>query len=225
MGKILPFCLLLMLTSLLVNACAPVNRAREDDPWQTLRQPDGSVLWLDEYRFVPPPKPWQFLALDDRDYSLALFKACDPPKTEDASCGAMIAYAEEPFGFSRELEPRAHEFLKRYLWAAQLVFSTPLMTTKEVGNQQVLVVDISGQEPVRHLRMQSRIVFMHRGERVVAFWVNQWRGTNGHFNPDDVADFDRFLESFKFVRPSFYETLQKGQAESLPARNPGNSAP
>jgi hypothetical protein len=210
MGKALPFCLLLMLISLLVNACAPVKHGRDDDPWQALRQPDGSVLWLDEYRFVPPPEPWQFFTLDDRDYSLALYKACDSAEAKDTSCGAMIAYAEEPFGFSRELEPRAHEFLKRFLWAAQLVFSTPRMMTKEIGDRPALVVEISGQEPVKHLRMQSRIIFMHRGERVVAFWANQWRGAQDPFSPDDFAAFDRFVESFKFVRPSFYETLQQG---------------
>ena len=209
MGKALPFCLLLMLISLLVNACAPTNRVQDDDPWQTLRQPDGSVLWLDEYRFVPPPKPWRFLALDDRDYSLALYKACDARKMEDVSCGAMIAYAEEPFGFSRELEPRAHEFLKRYLWAAQVVFSTPRITATEIGNHPALVVEISGQEPVKNIRVQAKIVFMHRGERVVAFWVNQWRGKSVPFSPDDFSAFDQFLESFQFARPSFYEILQK----------------
>ena len=208
MGKRLSLRLLWLLLVLLAHGCAPVGSARPVDPWQSLRQPDGSVIWHDEYRFTPPPDPWRILSLDERDLTLALYKACDAGTTGNARCGAMIGYAEEPYGFSRNLEQRAHEFLRRYLWAAQLVFSTPKMEAKDFGHQQVLIVEISGQEPVKLVRMQSRIVFKHRGERVVAFWVNQWRDSNEPFDQEDVAAFDRFCESFTYARPSFYELLR-----------------
>ena len=41
--------LLLLFAALLSGACAPVSALRSDY-WQALRQPDGSVFWLDEYR-------------------------------------------------------------------------------------------------------------------------------------------------------------------------------
>ena len=64
-----------------------------------------------------------------------------------------------------------------------------------------------GEEPVLHHRVNSRIVFMHRGERVVAFFTSQWRGGDASFSAEEFAEFDRFVASFRFVTPSFYEKL------------------
>jgi hypothetical protein len=196
----------LSLVALLACACtttAPLHA----DPWQTLRQPDGNVLWLGEYRFVPPPESWQVLDLNDKDYSLALYKPCGDLLPGDAPCEATMAYAEEPFGHSREFEPRAREFLKRFLWAARIKFAAPQMTPAIIASRDALIVRVTGEEPVRHARVQARIVFMHRGDRVVAFFITQWRTDDTPFSDEDFAEFDRFVASFRFVKPSFYESL------------------
>ena len=195
----------LLLGALLVGACAPAITARSD-PWQALRQPDGSVLWLDEYRFEPPPREWQVLNLDDRDYSLALYKSCGET-AGNAPCQSTMAYAEEPFGHSRNLEERSHEFLKRFLWASRVRFASPQLTPSMINGRPVLLVEVAGEEPVTHHRVRARIVFMHRGERVVAFFISQWRDGDAPFSAEDFAAFDRFVASFDFVRPSFYERL------------------
>jgi hypothetical protein len=196
----------LLLAGVLAGACAPVTAPRTD-AWHSLRQPDGSALWLGEYRFVPPPENWQIIDLDDRDYSLALYQSCLDTVPGASPCESTMAYAEEPFGSSRELEPRAREFLKRYLWAARVNFSTPVLTPSMSSGRQTLTVQLTGEEPVKHHRLKSRIVFMHRGERVVAFFINQWRDRDSPFNEEDFAEFDRFVASFRFDKPSFYETL------------------
>ncbi|MCM2265191.1 MAG: hypothetical protein NDI73_08355 [Desulfuromonadales bacterium] len=196
----------LLLAGLLVAACAPAI-APQPDPWQTMRQSGGSVLWLGEYRFVPPPPPWQELDLNENDLSLALYRSCDMAEPGKFPCESTMAYAEEPFGYSREFEPRAHEFLKRYLWASRVRFSTPELTPIVIDGRQALLVQVAGEEPVKHHRLQARIVFMHRGERVVAFFINQWRADGLPFSTADFAEFDRFVASFRFVKPSFYENL------------------
>jgi hypothetical protein len=196
---------LLLFASLLIGACAQV--APRSDPWHRLRQADGSVLWLDEYRFDPPPHEWQLLSLNDQDYSLALYKGCGERPPGSTLCQSTMAYAEEPFGHSRELEARAHEFLKRFLWASRVRFSQPLLTPTVIAGRDALVIEIAGEETVMHQRLQAKIVLMHRGERVVAFFINQWRDGTALFSAEDFATFDRFVASFRFVRPSFYETL------------------
>ena len=196
----------MLLALLLATACAPSPRPQAD-PWQALRLPDGSVLWLDEYRFAPPPQSWQVLDLNDRDFSLALYKTCEAVLPEEFPCESTMAYAEEPFGHSRELEPRAREFLKRYLWASMVEFSTPEMRPTRINGRDALTVLVTGMEPVKHFRLQAKIVLMHRGERVVAFFINQWRAGDRPFNEEDFIEFDRFVASFQFAKPSFYETL------------------
>lgn len=195
-----------LLAGLLITACVPASAPRTDS-WQALRQADGTVLWLGEYRFVPPPESWQVIDLDDRDYSLALYKPCLDKAPGETFCESTMAYAEEPFGYSRELEPRAREFLKRHLWASRVIFSTPELIPVTIGGRDALVMQVAGEEPVKHHRVQTRIVFMHRGERVVAFFINQWRGGETPFSEEDFSEFDRFVASFRFVKPSFYETL------------------
>jgi hypothetical protein len=118
-----------------------------------------------------------------------------------------MAYAEEPFGYSRELEPRAREFLKRYLWASRVRFSAPELSSISIDGREALLVRVAGEEPVKRYRLQARIVFMHRGDRVVAFFINQWRVDAHPFSDEDFAAFDRFVASFRFVKPSFYESL------------------
>lgn len=202
----LPRWLSLLLAGVLACACTPMTSPRPD-PWQGMRQADGSVLWLDEYRFTPPAESWQVLDINDRDYSLALYKPCRELPAGGSPCESTMAYAEEPFGYSRELEPRAREFLKRYLWASRVRFSAPELTPTIINGRAALLVQVAGEEPVKHHRLQARIVFMHRGERVVAFFINQWRAGDRPFSAEDFAEFDRFVAAFRFARPSFYEKL------------------
>lgn len=197
---------LLFVAGLLLTACLPAPTPPAD-PWLSMRQSDGSVLWLDEYRFVPPPEPWQLIDLSEDDYSLALYKSCGGREPGDFPCESTIAFAEEPFGYSHDLAVRAREFLKRYLWASRVEFASPEMTPAIINGQQALVVTVSGEEPVKHYRLQAKIVFRHRGERVVAFFSNQWRANSTPFSSEEFADFDRFVASFRFVKPSFYEIL------------------
>ena len=76
----------------------------------------------------------------ERDSSLVLYKACDGKAPGGSPCETTIAYAEEPFGYSRELESRAREFLKRFLWASRVSFSPPELTPATLNGREVLVV-------------------------------------------------------------------------------------
>ncbi len=185
---------------LLMVSCVP---QRQVDPLATLRQADGSVLWQEEYSFRPPVGQWSLVSLDEDDYSVAFAKEC----REFFPCQSTMAYAEEPFGYSRDFRLRQAEFFKRYLWASRVVFDLPQLQESTLNGRPALVAMIEGKEKVKHHKVWSKVVFTRRGERIVAFYYNQWRPEDQAFDPADVADFDTFVDSFKFVKPSFYEQL------------------
>lgn len=188
--------------ALLLTACAPAA-TKVTDPLASLRQADGSVVWQQEYRFVPPPAPWQLIDLDEDDYSIAFMKIC----SEGYPCQSTLAYAEEPFGYSLDFEERQTEFFKRFLWASRVTFAAPQLRKVKLADQQGLEATTVGIEPVLKHKVRCKILFFRRGERVVAFYYTQWRPEEKPFDTVDEADFDRFAESFGFLQPSFYERL------------------
>lgn len=188
------------LSGLLFAACVPQPPV---DPLAGLRQPDGSVIWQNEFAFVPPAEPWQLVSLDEDDYSIAFVREC----REIFPCQSTLAYAEEPFGYSKDLLQRQEEFFKRYLWASRVVFDKPVIEMTTWGGKTALVAEIKGVEPVKGQKVWSKVLFAYRGERVVGFYFNQWRPSEAAFDPEDGKEFDRFVETFGYLKPSFYETL------------------
>lgn len=202
----LPFLLPTVFTAaLLLAACAPAA-TRAADPLAGLRQTDGTVAWQQEYRFAPPPAPWQLLDLDEDDYSVAFMKLC----SDGYPCQSTLAYAEEPFGYSLDFEERQAEFFRRFLWASRVTFAAPELRKVKVLGQDGLEAITEGVEPVLRHKVRCKILFARRGERVVAFYFTQWRDENNAFDAADETDFDRFVASFGFLQPSFYERLFSG---------------
>lgn len=193
----------LIVAVLLLAGCAAPHPSEPVDPFGSMRQDDGSVLWQKEYAFIPPPSPWQLIDLNETDYSIAFMKTC----RESYPCQSTMAYAEEPFGYSRDFEQRQQEFFKRFLWASRVDFAEPLLSEIQLFGEPALVARTEGVEPVLGHKVDAKVVFARRGERVVAFYYTQWRSEQGEYDQQDEEDFDRFIEDFQFVRPSFYQRL------------------
>lgn len=191
--------------ALLFASCTPTATVVAD-PLANLRQTDGSVLWQQEYRFAPPPEPWQLIDLDEDDYSVAFMKMC----SDGYPCQSTLAYAEEPFGYSLDFEERQAEFFRRFLWASRVTFAAPELRKVKVSGQDGLEAITVGIEPVLRHKVRCKILFARRGERIVAFYFTQWRPDKNNFDAADEADFDGFVASFGFLQPSFYERLFSG---------------
>ena len=177
------------------------------DPWVEMRQPDGTVTWMDEINFVPPPPPWRILDLSEDDFSLAFFKSCQASDPGSFPCEATIAYSAEPFGYSRDLRQRQAEFFKRFLWASRLQFNEPELQEATVAGRPALVAHIQGTEPARGHRVKSKVIFIKRGERVETLFMNQWRSKETPFDLEEFEVFDAFVETWRYEKPSFYESL------------------
>jgi hypothetical protein len=55
--------------------------------------------------------------------------------------------------------------------------------------------------------VKAKVVFGKRGERIVGFYITQWRPMDGTYDPSAFEVFDKFVASFKFLKKSFYENL------------------
>jgi hypothetical protein len=178
------------------------------DPFAGMRTGEGTVRWQEEYEFSPMPEPWRLLQLDEEDYSIAFFRACDHGTPGNYPCESIVAYAEEPFGYSRDLDQRQKEFFRRFLWAARIDFDEPRVQRVRALEGEALQADTIGHERVLRHEVLVRVVFARRGERVVAFYFTQWRPSDREFDRAPMEDFHRFIESFGYLKPSFYQRLQ-----------------
>jgi hypothetical protein len=122
---------------------------------------------------------------------------------------SMFVYDEEPFGCSSKFEDREEEFFKRYLWTTAMIMDMKILEKQKVqvvGGEGLAVV-AEGKDPVKKEKAKSKVVFGKRGERVVAWYLTQWRTIDGTYDDSAFQVFDQFWGSYKFLKKSFYETL------------------
>jgi hypothetical protein len=120
---------------------------------------------------------------------------------------SSFAYDEEPFGCSPQFEGREREFFKRFLFNAILEFKMLEKKKVQVVGGEGLQVDVEGKDPIKGEKVRARVVFGKRGDRIIGFYMTQWRPINGTYDLSAFDDFDKFVKSFKFLKKSFYETL------------------
>ncbi|MBE0603342.1 MAG: hypothetical protein IH611_06890 [Deltaproteobacteria bacterium] len=195
----------LVLVVAVLAGCAAIPRSGEQQASPYRYAPDGSVIWGEEFQFDPPPQAWRLMQVDKGDeFSFAFLKPC----SESGVCAATFAFDEEPFGDSRDLGERMQEFYARFLWAARVHFGqVETQASTAAGGREALTAVAEGRDEVKGRKVMTKVVLTHRGERVVAFYLTQWRSLDGTYDPAEVKDFDAFVDSFRFIRPSFFETL------------------
>ena len=70
-----------------------------------------------------------------------------------------------------------------------------------------LALTLEGKDAVRGSKVRSKALFGKRGERVVCFYINQWRNIGDDYDLSAFDKFDGFAASLRFLRKSFYEGL------------------
>lgn len=203
----LGFTLALLLSgSLLATGCA-LRSARTPPPLPYHFTPDGTVVWNGEFEFRPPPAEWNLVRVSEgsNEFSFAFLQRGECP----FPCQSTFAFDEEPFGYSRDLEERERQFFARFLWASRVRFG-PVETrpTRVLGGPGLVATAVAA-EPVTGQRVWAKVVFGKRGERVVAFYLTQWRPEGIPFDRSVEAPFDDFVASFRFLGPSFYQALRE----------------
>ncbi len=186
-----------------LTGCVTTTPVKCEDPLAALKNDKGNIVWSEEYEFAPPSSEWQLIDLGEDDYSFA-FQRKDEGSFPSQS---IFAFTEEPYGYSRNLAKREKEFFKRFLWASRVEFKEPQKRSVTVFGEEGLEAICEGVEPVKGHKVWCKVVFGKRGERIVAFFLTQWRTAGASFDKSAEEDFDRFVQSFRFLKVSFYETL------------------
>ncbi len=196
--------ILMILCAVLVMAwlsgCATTQTTQK--PYRV--SPQGTVIWEEELEFAIPPLGWKLLIPEEGgDISIG-FMRTDPGAFPSST---SFAYDEEPFGCSTQFEGREKEFFKRFLFNAILQFQILERKKVEVVGGEGLAVTVEGKDPIKKEKVRAKVVFGKRGERVIGFYITQWRPIDGTYDLSAFEVFDKFVASFKFLKKSFYETL------------------
>ncbi len=168
--------------------------------------PKGTVIYGGEYEFTAPPPGWKLFWPEgegEAEFAFGFMKSGGGPFPSQS----VFAYDEEPFGSSRDLEQRADEFFRRFLWNAMLRFQTLEKKKIQVLGREGLEVTVEGKDPVKKEKAKSKVIFFKRGDRVVSFYVTQWRPWDAPYDASAFEVFDKFVASFKYLKKSFYEAL------------------
>ncbi len=194
----------ILLCALLVVAwcsgCATTQKTQK--PYRI--SPQGTVVWEDELEFAPPPLGWKLLVPEEGGDINIGFMRSDPGPFPSMT---TFAYDEEPFGCSTQFEGREKEFFKRFLFNAIVKFEVLKKEKIQVVGGEGLAVTVEGKDPVKKEKVRAKVVFGKRGDRVIGFYVTQWRPLDGAYDLSAFDVFDKFVASVKFLKKSFYETL------------------
>jgi hypothetical protein len=189
-----------LLAGVWLSGCATTQKAEK--PYRI--SPQGTVIWENELEFTPPPLGWKLLLPEEGGDINIGFMRMDPGPFPSST---SFAYDEEPFGCSTQFEGREKEFFKRFLFNAILQFQVLERKKVQVVGGEGLAVTVEGKDPVKKEKVRAKVVFGKRGDRVIGFYITQWRPLDGTYDLSAFDDFDRFIASFKFLKKSFYETL------------------
>ncbi len=187
---------------MMLSACATTETTQK--PYKL--GPQGTVIWKDEFEFKPPPTEWKIIQVEvGGEFGFGFLRTDRGPFPSQS----MFVYDEEPFGCSAELGERGGEFFRRYLWSTAMIADMKILEKKNVNllGAEGLAVVAEGQDPVKKEKVKSKVVFGKRGDRVVAFYLTQWRSLEGVYDPSAFEVFDRFWGSFRYLKKSFYQTL------------------
>jgi len=192
-------CLVLVVAWL--SGCATTETTKK--PYRLSQQ--GTVIWEDEFEFLPPPPDWKLLRVETGENDINFgFMRNDPGGFPSMT---SFAYDEEPFGCTTKFEGREKEFFKRFLFNAIVKFEVLKREKVQVVGGEGLVVLVEGKDPVKKEKVRAKVVFGKRGDRIVGFYITQWRPMDGSYDLSAFDVFDKFVDSFKFLKKSFYETL------------------
>jgi len=192
-----------MLVVAWLSGCATMETSKKV-PYRL--SPQGMVIWEDEFEFKPPPPDWKLLRVEAGENDINFgFMRQDPGPFPSLT---TFAYDEEPFGCSTtQFERREREFFKRFLFNAIVQFQILERKKVQVVGGEGLAVTVEGKDPVKKEKVRAKVVFAKRGERIVGFYITQWRPMDGSYDLSAFEVFDNFVSSFKFLKKSFYETL------------------
>jgi hypothetical protein len=181
--------------------------AMQPEKPKTLTPTDrGTVLFLDKYEFKRPPQNWALMKnLEGGDFELGFLLI---EKGEFPSQNIFM-YDEEPYGSSQDLEKRAKYYCTRFLFNSGMLPEVKKQEKVTVMGREAIALSTEGENPNRNEKAKSKIYLIKKGERIISFVCTQWRPLQGIYDPEPFEYFETFVQSFKFLKPTFYDELNE----------------
>ena len=203
-GSILGLAVALLLsTGLFLGGCATMGFEK---PKSALTLTDrGTVVYLDKYEFKRPPADWLLLKnLEGGDFELGFLKIGKGPFPTQST----FIYDDQPFGSSRYLEPRAKQYCTRFLFNSGMLPDIKKQENIHLWGRPAIAIYLEGENPNRDEKAKSLVYLVKRGSRIISFVLTQWRPMQGTFDQAAFTEFEDFVQSFKFLKKSFYENFE-----------------
>ncbi len=162
----------------------------------------GTVIYKDKYEFKAPAD-WRTLRADSAgDFEFGFFRI-----EGDLPNQTSFVYDDQPYGSSRDLEKRAGQYETLFFRTMGLIKARSEIEKAMIGGQPAVILQVEGRNPNQDEKARSKIYLVQRGEWVVSFLCTQWRSLNGTFDSQDFKTFDTFVNSFKYLKPSTFESI------------------
>ena len=193
----------LLLTGLSLGGCATLG---VEKPKSALTLTDhGTVIYLDKYEFKRPPADWLLLKnLEGGDFELGFLKIEKGPFPTQST----FIYDDQPFGSSRDLETRAKQYCTRFLFNSGVLPDIKEQLNIHLWGQPAIAIYLEGENPNRDEKAKSLVYLVKKGDRIISFALTQWRPMQGTYDQAAFIQFEAFVQSFKFLKKSFYENFE-----------------
>ncbi len=194
---------LLALMGLYLGGCATFA---PEKPKTLVPTDRGTVIFLDKYEFIRPPAGYALLKnLSGGDFELGFLTI----EGAEFPSQTTFIYDAEPFGSSPDLERRAEQYCTRFLFNSGILPQIQKKETVQVMGQPALAIYLEGENPNRGEKSKSTVYLVKREDRIISFVCTQWRPLKGSWDAEAFGHFDKFVNSFKFLKKGFYEEFDE----------------
>ncbi len=194
---------LLALMGLYLGGCATLQ---PEKPKSLVPTDRGTVVFLDKYEFIRPPAGYALLKnLSGGDFELGFLTI----EGAEFPSQTTFMYDAEPYGSSQDLERRSEQYCTRFLFNSGILPQIQKKEEVQVMEQPALAIHLEGENPNRDEKSKSIVYLVKRGDRIISFVCTQWRPLNGAWDEAAFGHFDKFVNSFKFLKKTFYEDFDE----------------
>jgi len=195
--------LLVVLTGLFLGGCATTSGEKSKSP--LVATDKGTAIFEDKYEFKAPAG-WKLLrevSGGDFEFGFLKFEQGGFPSQ------TTFIYDPEPFGSAQDLETRAKQYCTRFLWNSGIQAKVTRQEQILLWGHSAVVIQLLGENPNRNEKAKSTVYLIRKDHRVISFACTQWRPMSGTFAPEPFEQFDNFVQSFRFLKKTFYEEFEE----------------
>ena len=165
----------------------------------------GTAVFLEKYEFKPPPAGWALMKnVEGGDFELGFMRM----EKGDFPTQTTFMYDDLPYGGSRDLEQRAKYYCTRFLFNSGIDLQVTQQEKVKLDGRDAIVLNMGGENLNRKEKAKSKVYLVKKGNRIVSFVCTQWRPLNGTYSQEPFDHFEAFVQSFKFLKKSFYENFE-----------------